>query len=125
MYGRREGGAVWRSGANDRTQWLWLSRLVLLVPAVAGLAGWVVWRLVERCFRVWREQATMKRSGGALPRAALGRAASWSAWRTEGEGREGHRATCGANKRNRTVGGSSSSRSTKLPGLPTRSLELP
>lgn len=46
--------------ANNRAE-LWLSRLVFLVHL--GVRFW-------RCFRLRREQAIMKRSGGGLPRAA-------------------------------------------------------
>lgn len=46
--------------ANNRAE-LWLSRLVFLVHL--GVWFWL-------CFRLRREQAIMKRSGGGLPRAA-------------------------------------------------------
>lgn len=42
-------------------------------------------RVVWLCFRVRREQAIMKRSGGGLPRAAW--AGQLVSWRTEGKGR--------------------------------------
>lgn len=62
--------------------------------------------VVERCFRVWREQAILKRSGGALARAALGRAAGVPVVLGERRGRNVVKGRRAGAKRKRTVGGS-------------------